>query len=120
MAASVAFSTATPVATWQGVDALRSSHGAARAVADDVAVLDAQLAAARSEGLYLEASAAVSFPVLRKLVDAGEVSERDVVVVLGTSTGLKDVGATAAVLPGVPVIEPDLVSLDVALASRER
>jgi threonine synthase len=117
---SVAFSTATPVATWQGVHALRSSGGAAAAVRDDAEVLRAQLHAARTEGLYLEASAAVSFPVLQALVARGEVSERDVVVVLGTSTGLKDVGATAAVLPDVPVIEPDLASLDAALGSRAR
>jgi threonine synthase len=115
-APSVAFSTATPVATWQGVSALRSSGGAAVAVHDDATVLEAQLTAARTEGLYLEASAAVSFAVLRKLVSRREVSDDDVVVVLGTSTGLKDVAATAAVLPDVPVIEPDLDSLDAALA----
>lgn len=117
---SVAFSTATPVATWQGVDALRSSGGAAEAVPDDAEVLDAQLHAARTEGLYLEASAAVSFPALRALVARGEVSERDVVVVLGTSSGLKDIGATAAVLPEVPVIQPDLAALDAALEPRRR
>lgn len=115
---SVAFSTATPVATWQGMWALRSSAGAAVAVPDDAAVLDAQLAAARTEGIYLEASAAVSFPVLRALVERGEISDRDVVVVLGTSTGLKDVGATAGMLPEVPVIEPDLDALDVVLAQQ--
>jgi threonine synthase len=98
------------------VSALRSSGGAAVAVHDDATVLEAQLTAARTEGLYLEASAAVSFAVLRKLVSRREVSDDDVVVVLGTSTGLKDVAATAAVLPDVPVIEPDLDSLDAALA----
>jgi threonine synthase len=36
-------------------------------------------------------------------------------VAIGTSTGLKDVGATAARLGDVPVIEPTLAALEAQL-----
>ena len=43
-----------------------------------------------------------------RLAAEGLVAENDVIVVIGTSTGLKDVGVTAARLDDVPVIELDL------------
>lgn len=112
---SVAFSTATPVATYQGVASLRSSGGAAAAVSDDAAIIDAQLRVARRTGLYLEAAAAVCVPVVARLVRDGVILRDETVVIIATSTGLKDVGATAEALPQVPVIEPSLGALDDAL-----
>ena len=53
---SVAFSTASPVGTFQGLSALRSSAGASVAVPDDDVILTAQQRVAAGEGLYLEAS----------------------------------------------------------------
>ncbi|MFQ5948110.1 MAG: pyridoxal-phosphate dependent enzyme [Acidimicrobiia bacterium] len=113
---SIAFSIASPVATFQGLHAVRSTGGTAVVVSDDEEILSGQLELARREGLYVEASAAISLPVLARLVDDQVIRPEDVVVIIGTSSGLKDVGATAAGLPVVPVIEPDLQSLDDALA----
>ncbi len=112
---SVAFSTATPVGTFQGLHALRASGGQAVAVPEDDVVLEAQLLAARTEGLYLEAASAVAVVAAQRLREAGEVGRDDTVVLLGTSTGLKDVGATAARLPEVPVVEATLNALEDAL-----
>jgi threonine synthase len=113
---SVAFSTATPVATYQGLYALRRTGGTARAVTDDDRILSAQRLTARTEGLFLEAAAAVSIPTISDLVASGWIRAADSVVMIGTSTGLKDIDAPAARLAEVPVIEPELAALDKALA----
>lgn len=116
-AASVAFSIASPMATWQGWNALATSGGAA-ASADDEQTMAAQSLLASSEGLYLEPSSAISAAVLPELIQRGVLAASDTVVLLGTSTGLKDIGATAALLPPVPVIEPTLAALDAEIASQ--
>jgi threonine synthase len=59
----------------------------------------------------------ITLAVLPTLVSRGVVGADDTVVLLGTSTGLKDVGATAARLPAVPVIEPTLAAFDAAARS---
>lgn len=111
---SVAFSITTPVATFQGYDALHRSGGCAVALTDDE-IMEAQLALARAEGLYLEASAATALAALPPLVKRGELGPQDSVVLLGTSTGLKDVAATAALLDPVPAIGPSLGELEDAI-----
>jgi threonine synthase len=110
--ASAAFSIATPVSSFQGWQAVTESGGTAVAVPGDDDILWAQLTLARREGVYLEASAVVPLAALRTLTERGVVSDRDTVVCVGTSTGLKDIGATASLLPPVEVIEPDLAALE--------
>lgn len=112
---TVAFSTATPIATYQGIHALRASDGLAAAVGSDGTILAAQLQAARAAGLYMEAATAVGLPVIADLIARGALRATDTIVLVDTSSGLKDVGATARVLPEVPVIEPELRALDKAL-----
>lgn len=116
-AASVAFSTATPVASYQGLWALRNSAGAARAVGDDATVLDAQLRLAGATGIYVEAASAVALPVVERLAGEGWIGRDETVVVIATSSGLKDPAVTRTVLPDVPRIEPELTALEEALAS---
>ncbi len=113
---TVAFSIGSSMATWQAWDALTSTGGAA-ATADDEQVMRAQARLAATEGLYLEASSVITLAVLPTLVERGVVGADDTVVLLGTSTGLKDVGATAARLAPVPVIEPTLAAFDAATAA---
>jgi threonine synthase len=112
---SVAFSIATPWATYQGVDALRRTRGSAVSLSDDEEVMATQLLLGRREGLYLEASSVLPLLAARRLSEEGFIKPDDVVVALGTSTGLKDVDATAARLPAPPVAEPTLAGLDRAL-----
>jgi threonine synthase len=109
---SVAFSIATPVATFQGHQAIAASRGTAIATPHDGDILAAQGMLARLEGIYVEASSAITLTALRGLQARGELGPDDVVVCIGTSTGLKDVSATASTLPAVPVIEPTLAALE--------
>jgi threonine synthase len=111
---SLSFSIASPVGTYQGLVSLRRSGGGAVAVPDDETVMDAQQRLGR-QGLYLEASSAIALPALERWQQDGEVGERDTVVLIGTSTGLKDVGATAARLSPVPVIDARIAALDAVL-----
>lgn len=114
---SVAFSITTPVATFQGYDALARSKGCAL-TASDADIMQTQLTLAGAEGLYLEASSVIALAVLPDLVKRGDLGRDDTVVLLGTSTGLKDVGATAELLPSVREIGPSLVELDEAIGAR--
>jgi threonine synthase len=112
---TVAFSVGTPVATYQGFAAIL---GGGAATASDDEIMASQLRLAAEEGIYLEASSALPLAVLDKLRADGTVGADDLVVLLGTSTGLKDIGATAARLPEVPVIEPTLAALDTAIGAK--
>jgi len=113
---SVAFSIASRVATFQGIRALRESGGTAVVVSDDSELLDAQYRIAATEGCYLEASAAICLPAVQRLLARGWIEAHESVVMIGTSSGLKDIDATASRLPPVPVIEPNLAALDASLA----
>ena len=106
---SVAFSIASPVATYQGIQTIRRSGGTAVPVRQDATITHAQrqLAAA---GLYLENSAAICLPAAASLV-GGTLSREDLVVLIGTSSGLKDTRSTAKGLEDVPTISPDLNEL---------
>lgn len=108
---SVAFSVAASTATYQGVAVLDASGGRAVVVRDDEDIVRAQLEVAAAEGLYLEASSVISVRAAEQLAREGAVGADDVVVAIGSSTGLKDVGATAARLVDVRVIEPSLQAL---------
>lgn len=109
---SVAFSIASLLPSWQGLWALRRTGGSAE-VASNREVLQVQHDLARLEGLFTEPSSAIAFAVLPRLREDGRIRADDTVVVLGTSTGLKDVETTNSVLPGVPVAAaPTLEAFD--------
>lgn len=93
---SVAFSIATPFATYQGMHALRTSDGSAVPVPDDEEIMLMHSTLARAEGLYLEAAGVVPLVAARRLAEQGWLNNDDLVVAIGTSTGLKHVGATSA------------------------
>jgi threonine synthase len=86
---SLASSVATPQGTFQALRALRESDGIA------VAVSNEEIEAARTElrereGLLVEFSSAMPLAAVRKLAADGRLSGDDRVVLLHTSTGLKD------------------------------
>lgn len=112
---TVAFSIASLLPSWQGLWALNRSGGSAE-TASNREVLQAQQDLARLEGLFPEPSSAIAFAVLPDLVQDGRIAGHETVVVVGTSTGLKDVDTTESVLPGVPVAAaPTLAAFDAAL-----
>lgn len=104
---SVAFSTASPVATYQGLHTLRESGGRAFAQPDDEKVIADQTWLARASGLYLEAASAVGVSAGDQMSFGADAR----VVLVGSSTGLKDPMSTALRLPPVPTIAPDLAEL---------
>lgn len=111
---TVMFSIGTPMGTFQGLKAITDSGGTAIG-SDDEAALGMQLTLARSEGLYAEASAIAGLTAATRLRQRGVISEDETVVVVLTATGLKDPDSTARALPAVPVIEPDIRTLTIAL-----
>ncbi|MBI3998932.1 MAG: pyridoxal-phosphate dependent enzyme [Armatimonadetes bacterium] len=112
---SAAFNVGTGAPTYQGLLALRESEGSA-IVVDDAATLAFQRRLAATEGIYAEASSVISVAAAARLAAGGQIAPGARVVCLSTSSGLKDPGVTAASLPQVPVIEPDLGALGRALA----
>lgn len=112
---SMAFSVATPIATYQGLDAIRATNGTAVAEASDAAIAGMQLELASTEGFYVEGAAALTLLAAHQLADRGWINDDDSVVVLSTSSGLKDPGATANHLPSLSVLEPSLAALEAAL-----
>jgi threonine synthase len=77
--------------------------------------MEIQALTALSEGLYIEASSALGLAAAARLREPGLADADYTVVVIGTSSGLKDVGATADRLSSVPVLPPDLESLEALL-----
>jgi len=103
-APSVAFSIASRYGTWQGLAALRDSGGAGVRLTDE-GVLEAQRALAREEGLYVEPSAAASLTAVMQLAARRALDAEQTIVVVLTSGGLKDPGASRAWLPPVPAAD---------------
>ncbi len=114
--ASVAFSVATPIATMQGIEALRQSGGTAVAEPSNDIVMAMQARLAGTEGLYLEASGALPLVAAQHLTASGWLRPHELVVVVATSTGLKDVAATASRLPPPATLTADLPALERAMA----
>jgi threonine synthase len=103
---SVAFSVASRYGTWQGLAALRESKGAGVALTDE-GVLEAQRALAREEGLFVEPSSAAALTAVMQLARRKELDPEQTIVVVLTSGGLKDPGASRTWMPPVPAAGDD-------------
>ena len=106
-APSVAFSIASRYGTWQGLAALRESGGGGVRLTDE-GVLEAQRALAREEGLYVEPSSAAALTAVMQLAARGGLDAEQTIVVVLTSGGLKDPGASRTWLPPVPTADGDV------------
>jgi threonine synthase len=114
---SVAFSVATPVATYQGVAALQATNGTAVAEPCNDKIMGMQLELARQEGLYVEGASALTVLAVKQLAEQNWIAPDESVVVVSTSTGLKDPNTTGAQLPDARIAEPTLAALKAALPS---
>jgi threonine synthase len=102
---TIAGSIATPTGSYQGLDAVRRSRGTAvTATEDEIAA--ALFALARTEGAFVEASAAVGFAVLDTLVVSREIDADQTVVVISTASGLKAVETVVDRLPDLERLAP--------------
>ena len=113
---SQAFSVATPRGTYQALRAIRESEGTAVTVGDSE-TLQAHRLLAEREGLFVELSSAMPLAAARRMVQSGDLSETDTVVMLITSSGVKDSELT---IPGdeLPMVEPSLTQLQAVLKER--
>jgi threonine synthase len=113
---SKAVSVATPCGSYQALRALRESKGTAVAIADDEA-FQAHRELREKEGLFVELSSAICLAAARRLRERGELLENDRVILLITSSGLKDSELTA---DGgeLPLVEPHLGELATLLKNK--
>lgn len=109
--ATVAFSTASPWATYQGLDSLRHSHGTAEGDISDADILAAQAKAAEHTGIYMETASAASMVALHRLATRGTLHHDDDVLIVNTSSGLKTIEHTQPTLPQPHTIQPTLSAL---------
>jgi len=113
---SRAYSIATPRGTYQALRAIRESAGTAVRVGDAEA-LRAQRELREREGLLVELSAAVPLAAARRLAASGTLHADDRVVMVVTSSGLKDLEVTDAD-DEIPLAEPTLGGLARVLKER--
>jgi threonine synthase len=111
---SVAISVALNTSAFQALSVLRESGGAARS-SDDAEMIAMQKQLAETEGVFAELSSVISLCAAKRLVAEGKIRSDETVVAFLTSTGLKDPETTAAHLPPVPLIEPNLEAMSAAL-----
>ena len=81
----MAFSTASPWATYQGLDSLRHSHGTAEGDISDADILAAQARAAECAGIYMETASAASMVALERLAARGALRPDDDVLIVNTT-----------------------------------
>ena len=101
---TAAFSIAAPYATEQSVSAVTGGDGTAVNVSEDE-LLQAQADLARTTGLFVEASSAAAFAAARRIRESTTVPSEGHVMVIATSTGLKDPSAIGPLLPELEIME---------------
>jgi threonine synthase len=106
---SIAFSIASPYGTYQGLAALRQSGGLGVPITDE-GILEAQRLLAGEEGIYAEPSAIVGLTAVMQLARQRALDPDQRIVVVLTSGGLKDYGASRAWLGAMPTAGSDLDS----------
>ncbi|RMH54038.1 MAG: threonine synthase [Candidatus Hydrogenedentota bacterium] len=99
------------------VRAVRESNGSACTVSDE-AILAAQRELASRTGIFAEPAASCAFAVFRRAVRDGTIRPDEEVVVLVTGNGLKDIAAVTRNLGRLPVVEPDISSLEKILSTK--
>jgi threonine synthase len=107
---SVALSIASRYGTYQGLRALRDSGGHGEQVTDE-GILEAQRSLACEEGVFVEPSSAAALTAVMQLVARKAVDPEQTIVLVLTSSGLKDPAASRAWLPEVPASGDDFDGL---------
>lgn len=115
---------ATTIADSISVDLPRDGAAAVKAVREsggrpvivsDAQILDAQRWLARSAGVFTEPAGACAVAALKKAAAERIIGPNESVVVITTGNGLKDVDAVLRGLPELPLVKPDIASLERAL-----
>lgn len=110
---SVQTAIATGYTAYHTVKAIESSKGTAVCSTDDE-VLEMQKVLAQTEGIFAEASSISAFVTLKKLLENGFIKPTEKVVVVLTSTGIKEPETVISWTPDIPTINPTLEEFQVA------
>lgn len=111
---TVAVSIAGTTSSMYGLKAIRGSHGTALAV-EEAPIIEMQQTLAH-RGYFYEASSVAGFVGVREAATRGLIHPVESVVLIVTSSGLKDPSVIQRNLPVVPTVQPDLDSLARVLA----
>ena len=103
-----------PISWRRALAAAKESGGSIISVGDD-AILEAQKALARAEGVFVEPASAASIAGLEKAVEDGLIGGRDSVVAVLTGHGLKDPDSVLRMEVEEVEAEPGLEALAMAL-----
>jgi len=103
-----------PVNAAKAERAVRDTGGAFVVVTDEE-ILDAQRTMAAREGLFVEPASAAPLAGLRRLVESGEASRSESVVLVATGNGLKDPDVVARFAPPARRVPATLDALRAAL-----
>ena len=106
---TIAISIAVSSSGFYGLKSIRESSGMAVSV-NDGEIISMQEALGK-KGMFYEASSVASASALKKLVAKGDIHKDDSVVLIMTSSGLKDPSPIREMIPEVPVIRPHLTAL---------
>lgn len=98
---TVAVSVGSTLSTFQALDVLQRTGGAARSATNEQ-MLQAQRDLGRLEGVWVETSSALSVAILPALLAEGLIDPSQTVVAVLTSSGLKDPEVTAQAQPPIP------------------
>jgi threonine synthase len=104
---TVAVSIGATRGTYQSLNMVRRSRGAALTIGNDD-IMRWQETLSRGEGLYVEPSSAAAVAAVEQLTQAGSISAQQTVVALLTASGLKDPAATAALQSDLQVLPADI------------
>jgi threonine synthase len=96
------------------VRAARETGGQYLLVSDDEIL--AGIAALGPNGIFAEPAGATAYAGLVKAAGQGFVAPDDLVLVINTGSGLKDVRAAMQAVPQAPIIEPRLEAVKSLLA----
>jgi threonine synthase len=97
----LAISVGATRSTFQALQALRQSYGAAIAINND-GLIALQERLAETEGVFAELSSVLPFAAIAKARRDGLVSDKDTVVAIATASGLKDLDRSAGEQAGGP------------------
>ncbi|MEG1547845.1 MAG: pyridoxal-phosphate dependent enzyme [Clostridia bacterium] len=113
---TVAFAVASPDGTYQALKAIYDSHGDAVSAQDEEIML-AQAALAQNEGMFVEPSSALSLAVATKMANEKRIRPDEIVVIVLTSSGLKEYQSASERLGATLEIKPTLQDLRAGLSA---
>jgi threonine synthase len=99
--------------------AIKESGGAAES-ATDQEIIEAVKLLAKTEGIFAEPAGGVAVAVLKKLVEAGQISSDEEIVCCVTGSGFKSLDVLVENVPKPTVIEPTFEALEKVLSSNRR